>query len=284
MKVGINITGLAKVQKELAALSGPRLQAAMASTFGQVAGAVAKEVKGEMAKPSVFDRPKPYTLRSVRWELGADGTSVNIAPTYLGRGAAGAGGQKIDPQQFLLAQAFGGSRKLKRSELTLRRAGILPAGWFTSIPKVPFPGSEDGHGNIRGPFMVQLLSYFQAFGEKGFRKNMGAKRKAKLANAGLTDDGKKIIRGVEYVVSYGKAAGAAQGSYNHLAPGIWARSGVNGGQLKPVLMFIRPPNYKIRLDMQRIAERVQPGALFEKWLRGNIRDEYRAQVKASGTV
>lgn len=275
MKVGINITGLAKVQKELAALSGPRLQAAMASTFGQVAGAVAKEVKGEMGK--VFDRPKPYTIRSVRWQLGAGGASVNIAPTYIG-------GKGIDPQQFLLAQAFGGGRKLKRSERALRRVGILPPGWFTSIPKTPFPGSDDGHGNIRGPFMVQLLSYFQAFGEQGYRANMSAKRKAKLANRSATPEGYKTIGGVEYIVSYGKLRGNDNGISSKLAPGIWARSGVHGSNVRPVLMFIRPPNYQVRLDMQRIAERVQPGALFEKWLRGNIRDEYRAQVKASGTV
>ena len=101
-----------------------------------------------------------------------DKLSVTIEPAYMG-------GKGIDPQKILNAQAWGGRRHDKRSEVALRRAGILPTGYQTAIPDDarggPYPGSDDGRGNLRGAFLVQLISYFRAFGEQGYKANMSAK-------------------------------------------------------------------------------------------------------------
>lgn len=99
--------------------------------------------------------------------------SVEIEPTYFG-------GKGVDPQKILQAQEFGGARRDKRSEAALRRIGILPSGYQTAIPETPYPGSDDGRGNIRGGFLVKLLSYFQAMGEQGYKANMTDRRKARL--------------------------------------------------------------------------------------------------------
>jgi hypothetical protein len=272
MKVGVSVEGLAKVQKELSKLQGERLRSAINLTLAQVGGRVAKNMRAEM--PAVFDRPKPYTLRSVQVNpAGPVSGRAEIFPTYLGRDG-------IDPQQYLRAQALGGGRKLKRSELALQRAGILPAGYYTAIPKTPFPGSEDGFGNIRGPFVVQLLSYFQAFAAGGLRRNMGDKRKARIAEKGLSKQSFAKVGGVQFFVSDGQGSASMGGRTRKLQAGIWARTGPDGATLRPVLMFIRPPRYRVRLDMQAIAQKSQVGDIFERWLRGNIRDEYRAQVAA----
>jgi hypothetical protein len=272
--IQINVKDLDKVKRELAELSSGRLRQAVATTLNQVAGRVGRSMRQEMVR--AFDRPTPYTLRSVRVDpASTDRLAVSVRPTYLG-------GKGVDPQQFLRAQAQGGMRKLKRSERALQRVGVLPAGYYTAIPKLPFPGSDDGRGNLRGPFLVQLLSYFQAFGEQGYRANMTDKRKARLANRGLSAAGYKQIGGVEYFASYGRLRTSARGQASPLAPGIWAKSGTGGAVVRPVLMFVRAPRYSVRLDLAKVARQTNPSALFSRWLRGNIRDQYRAQVALPG--
>src|SRR5690606_37168676 len=112
-----------------------------------------------------------------------DNLSLRILPTLDARNLPGKGGKVgVDPQHVLQAQEFGGRRADKKSEVALRRAGILPAGYQTVIPDPPYPGSDDGRGNLRGPFVQQLLSYLQAYSEVGFKANMGAKKIAKMRN------------------------------------------------------------------------------------------------------
>lgn len=273
MQVNLNIQGLEKVKKELDALSSGGLRTAVAATLNQVGYTVRKAMQTEMA--AVFDRPTPYTLRSVRVSPATlDKLQAVVEPTYMG-------GKGVDPQKYLQAEVFGGARTYKRSEKALRSAGILPPGYYTAIPRTPFPGSDDGRGNLRGPFMVQLLSYLQAFGEQGYKANMTARRKTALAKRSVTPGGANMIGGVEYFVSYGKLRSSANGKTSPLAPGIWARSGIHGSNVRPVLMFVRQPNYKVRLDLDKIRRDTNPKALMAKWLRGNIRDQYRAQTKAA---
>ena len=35
----------------------------------------------------------------------------------------------------------------------------------------------------------------------------------------------------------------------HLAPGIWAKSGTHGSNVRPILMFVKGTNYSKRLDI-----------------------------------
>jgi hypothetical protein len=188
--------------------------------------------QAEMRK--VFDRPSDYTLRSVYVTKRAtkEALSATIEPANFG-------GSGVAPQNFIAPEVFGGGRKLKRSEVALQRAGLLPNGMYTAMPRDPVAEQLDGFGSYKGAFIRQLLSYLQA---RAGKANMTDKRRAKLEQRGRNDAGQATIGGVVYLVSRGGT----------LAPGIWAKSGTGGGTLRPVLMFVRAPRYKPRLDLNRI--------------------------------
>jgi hypothetical protein len=212
----------------------------------------ARDVQAALVEelPRVFDRPTPYIRNSIRITTWArKGTPIAvIEPKYPG-------GKGVDPQKVLEAEVFGGTRRYKRAEVALQRVGILPMGFYI------VPGSSaplDEYGNVKGSFIVQLLSYFQAFSEQGYRANMTAKRKSRLAKAGRTAQGFRTINGVEYFVSYGRLRSLSMASdhYSSLHPGIWARSGIHGSTVKPILLFVPNANYRVRYDFPALGERV----------------------------
>lgn len=255
MKIDLKMTGLDAVQKQLAALSGPKLREAQAKALTDTAYVVRKVMQDEFKR--VFDRPTPFVLRSVQVKPATpDNLVALIEPTYYGSKGA-------DPQLVLRAQEQGGTRRDKRSEVALRRVGILPAGFQTALPKSPYPGSDDGMGNIKGSFVVQLLSYFQAFGEQGYRANMTDKRKKNLQKGSAKQAGRR------YFVSYGKLRGDER--LRHLAPGIWVASGTHGSNVQPVLMFVKTPNYKPRISMERIGKDADVDNVLASKLRYRIR-------------
>lgn len=266
-----NLEAFGKAAKRLGDLGQHRLPEFVATALNDTAFMLRKATQNEMQ--SVFDRPKVFTTRSVLvGKATAAKLEATVMPTYMG-------GKGIDPQQYLRAQAMGGGRKNKRSENALMRAGLLPRGMQTSIPSRPFPGSDDGHGNIKGSFIVKLISYFQAFGEQGYKANMKAstmKRQAKLTK---TERGFKSIGGVVFFVSHGyntETAGhnGSRRASRHLAAGIWAKSGIHGVKVQPVLMFTREGQYKERLDFEGIANKSGTQAHFEKRLRRAIYQEW----------
>jgi hypothetical protein len=253
----LEVKGLEKVQAQLRKLSQGQLNQANSKAINDAAFHARKGIQDAMARN--FDRPTPYIMRSVRVVMASpEDLNAWIEPTYMG-------GKGIDPQKILKAQAFGGPRRDKRSEKLLRNAGLLPAGYMTAIPEKPYPGSDDGSGNLRGPFLVQLLSYFNAFGEQGYKANMSERRRQKIHNLVRTDKGYKTINGVVYFVSYGKLRG------QHLAPGIWAKTGIHGVNVRPVVLFVRAPVYKPRLNMDEISREIGLQAKYESRLRYRIR-------------
>lgn len=262
MQIKMQFVGLEKVRKHLENLSGAQARQAYARAINDTAYQVRRAMQAEMGK--AFDRPTPYVLRSVQVRQATEHDLVaTIEPTYYG-------GKGVDPQKILQAQEFGGARRDKRSEVALRRAGILPSGYQTAIPEAPFPGSDDGRGNLKGSFLVQLITYFQAAGEQGYRANMSAGRKQKLADKTrfsslATRREYSLTRGVVYFVSHGRLRGT------HLAPGIWARTGIHGSKVQPVLMFVRGGAYKPRLGMDRIAKEAGTEDYLARRLRYRIR-------------
>lgn len=254
MKITMEFTGLDKVQKQLAKLSGPEAKAAYAKAINDTASEVRRKMQAEMA--AVFDRPTPYILRSVRFKSATpDLLETNVQPTYYG-------GKGVDPQKILATEAEGGSRKDKRSEAALRRVGILPGGYQTTIPSDPYPGSADAFGNLKGGFLVQLIAYFQAFGEQGYKANATDKRK-KAIQKGTTK-----TAGRRYFVSYGNLRGGKTG---HLAPGIWAASGTHSVDVRPVLLFVKAGRYKVRLDLKSVAQKAGGSDYLATRLRYRIR-------------
>lgn len=246
--------GLASVQRQIAKLSGQQVKQAYAEGLNDGGFRTRREWQREMSEQ--FDRPTTYILKSVYVRKATpDRLTVDIEPTYFG-------GKGVDPQRILQAQEFGGPRRDKRSEVALRRIGILPAGYQTAIPTTPFPGSDDGRGNVRGSFLVRLLSYFQALGEQGYRANMTDRSKARLHK------GSKSREGVRFFVAYGRLRG---GPTRHLAPGIWAATGTQGGVVRPVLMFVRNASYEARISRARVAERADLQPYIERRIRFRIR-------------
>lgn len=272
MEIRGSIKGLKPVQTLMDRLSRDKVRAASVKAVNDAGFEVRRAMQEEMR--SVFDRPTDYILRSPMLKLAtADKPMATIEPEYMG-------GKGVDPKKILKAQNLGGKRRDKRSEVSLRRAGILPNGYQTVIPAEPFPGSEDRFGNLKGGFIVQLLSYFRSFGEQGYRANMtDARRKALQlrGGAGVRKVGPNIGR--RYILAYGKLRGGARWTAkgendqraSNLAPGIWAVVGSSGADIRPVLMFVRSGNYKERLDMAKVGQRADVENYLSRRIRYRIR-------------
>lgn len=252
MQLKLEIKGLEKVQAQLKRLSETGIKQAASAAINDAAFKGRKAVQDEMK--SVFKSPTPYILNSVFvTKATPNSLTATVAPKMMPGGG-------VDPQKILRAEAQGGPRRDKRSEKLLRSAGLLPSGYQTAAPPDPYPGSQDGRGNMKGTFLAKLISYFQGFSNAGgFRKNMGQKRKTKMATQ---------PSGVVFFVSTGqRGAGGA----NHLPPGIWARPSTPGARMQLVLLFVKNPSYAPRLRMDAIVQKAQLQAEFEKKLRHHIR-------------
>ena len=272
MQITSSIKGLKPVQTLMDRLSRSKVREASVKAVNDAGFEVRRAMQEEMR--SVFDRPTDYILRSPMLKMATvDKPMATIEPEYMG-------GKGVDPKKILKAQNLGGKRRDKRSEVALRRAGILPRGYQTVIPAEPFPGSEDRYGNLKGGFIVQLLSYFRAFGEQGYRANMtDARRKALQlrGGAGVRKVGPNIGR--RYILAYGKLRGGARWTAkgendrraSNLAPGIWAVVGSSGADIRPVLMFVRAGNYQERLDMEKVGQRADVENYLGRRLRYRIR-------------
>lgn len=179
---------------------------------------------GLVSGMSVLDRPKPFTLRGV---YVVRSTKGNLTAT-IGLKTRDKGGPVAE---YLAANIAGGGRVDKRSEILLRNAGILPPGMQTR----PGPDARlDAYGNMSRGQIVQILSYFKAFGSiaKSGRGKAGGTKSAKL-NA---SDRKPVTRKLFVTPS-----------------GVYERK---HGEVMGLLTFTRPPRYQKRYDFTRIAGNV----------------------------
>lgn len=224
-----------------------RLVRAHVDSINDVAFEARPEFQREMEER--FDNVTPYLTRSVWVEKATvQNPEAKIWPRYMG-------GKGVDPAKILRAQVTGGPRRNKRFEVALQRAGILPAGMAAVPADGMDPAFIDAYGNVKGSFIVQLLSYLNAFSEQGYRSNMTDKRRKALAKRDKTESGFVRINGVEYFVSRGR--GEFNGRQQHLAAGIWSRRGIHGSDVRPVFLWTkRMPAYQRRLSPQLVAQRV----------------------------
>lgn len=286
MNIGSKIKGLEKVRKELGGLQGHQARTAYAKALNDTAFQHWRPaIQNEMRRK--FDRPTPFITRSPRvFPATADKLSVQIMPTYASERGTTGGKQGVDPQHVLQAQELGGRRADKKSEVALRRAGILPTGYQTAIPKDPYPGSSDAFGNLRGAFLQQLLSYLQAFGEQGYKANMSARARANLERGGTQARLAKVQGpqlGRRYFIAGGRTVTAIEGGErlvtkrigvkgtSHLAPGIWAAQGARS-VVRPVLMFVRTPGYTARIDLDGLGDTPEAQAHLSRRMRFRIRE------------
>lgn len=252
IRITAQVMNQAHTLKQLHGLSDQQGARAYAKALNDTGFEIRRAMQEEMR--AVFDNPTDYILRSPRVRMAKpDKLSVTIEPVDMGRNG-------VHPQKILNAQVWGGRRRDKRSEVSLLRSGFLPPGFQVVIPETPFPGSDDGRGNLKGRFLAHLIAYFSASGEQGYAPNMTDKRKRSIHK------GSKRALGRRYFVSYGIRRG------QHLAAGIWAASGTGGADLRPVLLFVKQGTYQPRLDMDKVAQRADAEAYLARRIRYRLRE------------
>ena len=235
---GIKIVGMEEAMKLVADLGkkGPWI---LKGTLDKTAKDV-KEAQ-QVVMRSVFDRPTPYAQGAL---FTQNATTQNLtSKVWLKDKYSFTSGTKAT--EYLLPHIIGGERGFKGFEKALFRVGVLPAGLYC-VPGAKAP--LDAYGNISRGFLVQIISYFQAFGEQGYRANITGKRKAKLKK------GTKKNIGYEYF--------AIRKPGGRLRPGIYRKTyggGFSGGSfsttgssIEPVIMFVRKPTYRARWDFWRV--------------------------------
>ena len=214
---------------------GDQMPYATALALTRTAKAAKEEVERQL--PSLIDRPTPYTMRGFRLYPA---TKRRLVAEVDFRETMGSGTQARD---YLAPLVFGGPRKLKAFEKSLQRTGLLPTGYGA------LPGSAariDAYGNMVRGQIVQILSYFKAFGEQGYSANITDKRKAALAQ-GRRKTGQ---RGITYFVG--------RPGNGRMPLGVWQRIsfGSLGSAIKPVILFVTQPRYRQQIDVPGIAQRV----------------------------
>lgn len=191
-------------------------------------------VRDEMVR--VFDRPTPYALNSTYVKPATKDNPVSSV--YLKYDAS----KGTPATKFLSAQIDGGTRSHKRFEAALQRIGVLPDGWYV----VPGKAARlDAYGNWSRGQIVQLLAYFQAYGEQGYRANTTKERRDKLRK------GTKRKRGIAYF-----AVLPSRRSSKWLHPGIYLQTRFGfGSSLQPIALFVSASRYSKRFDFYGVIEK-----------------------------
>lgn len=252
LKFKVDTSGILRIQAELA---GMQKQVKFATVRALNAAAYKASVDTSKKMAAVFDRPTPWVLRSVRYtKARKDKLEATVDFDFWGNK------QGVTVAHVLRAEIFGGQRKLKRHEIALQRAGILPPGKAI----VPGPAAKfDAYGNMSPGQIVQIMSWFKSFGEQGYRANMrdGGKRLAR-------DNKKTGERGFSYFALYKKHGKLIPGIYQRFSFGAW------GSAAKPVMYFVPIPKYRQRLDFYGLAEqsaRTEFDAKFPSFLEDAMR-------------
>lgn len=249
--VTISLQNLERVREALNRLSGPQAKEAYAQALNDTGAKLQKAMGAELR--NVFAGTTNYIAKSPWVERASAGKlSVAVSPRKgLGKG--------VNPEKILQAQEFGGRRADKRLEVALKARGLMPAGMQVAIPAPqyggPYPGSDDGNGNLTGAFVKRLLGYFNSAQRRDMRRysytsNMRTRREIKLMD------------GREWFVSLGGRSG--------LGPGIWAR-GADG--VRCAVVFIRPATYtKPLLNMDRLAKAQDLQTYLDTRIRRRVRN------------
>ncbi len=200
----------------------------IASSLTKTAVKVKPEIRKEMEL--VFDRPTRYTLNSIfvqpankkdenptaRVWLKDDQEAALSTRQFTGAGLAA---------EYLWPEIGGGTRALKRFEIRLRNAGLLPPGMFV----VPGKGAKlDRYGNLDLGQLVAVLSKLGTIREAAAAASNRRKRNAKYIAA-------------QYFVSRGE----------RLRRGVWQR--LPGRSLIPVYLFVDRVSYRRIFEFDRVA-------------------------------
>jgi hypothetical protein len=183
---------------------------------------------------SVFDRPTPWVLNSLRVKRS---TKTNLVAELAFKDIHSA----LSSRSMVEPHVMGGDRHFKAMEARLLRRGLIPKGWNV-VPGAA--ASLDRYGNMSRGQISQLLNVLGTYTEAGYNK-ANDKTRARLAAGNV----KKNQYGFEYFVS-------PVGKSRHLQPGVYKRfTTAFGTSLKPILIFVRGVRYRKRLDFFEQVER-----------------------------
>lgn len=203
-----------------------RIKIAAAIALTQTAKAAQVEIRAEIQR--VFDRPTPWAL---------NGTYIKPATVAKLQAEIGikdqSGGTSVPAIKFLHAQIYGGARSLKGFEVAFK--GIIPPGMYA------VPGSAaklDKYGNMSKGLINQILSALRV-----------SERWAGHTSDRTERSKKRNKRQAQYFV--GRPGGGK------LPMGVWQsfRFGF-GSAVKPIIIFVKQPHYKIRLRFSEVVDRV----------------------------
>jgi hypothetical protein len=194
----------------------------------------AQDIKDEEVKvmARVFDRPTRFTLNAL---FVKPATKQHLKSHVLFKEGFGS----IPAWHYLGPQVEGGSRVKKSHERALERAGILKSSEFV-VPGQGFP--LDAQGNMPGGMLTRILSDVGANSDPLQNTTARSRKRNRRKNRG------------RYVVLRPGGQSGLAGSNRNVAPGIYHR--VGGNALKPVLMFVSPPQYRKRFPFYETAKAV----------------------------
>lgn len=217
-------SNIKQVQKEWTRLQKKQLPfataVALTSTAWLIAGRRGKKGDLELDLPKYIDRPRKtnafYAKKATKQSLTAE-----VRFKDSGRNP----GTQVYPASYYYAQVFGGPRRAKAHEKSLRRMGILGSNEFT----VPGTGMMlNKFGNLTGGTYSKILADVNATYTGGDDIGSGFGQRTTKAKK------KKYF-------------------YHPTKPrGIWIRAGKR--RAYPALMFIKQPQYKKRFPMQRLVD------------------------------
>lgn len=180
----------------------------------------------------VFDKPTPFTMSGL---YVRPATANNLSAEVKLKDFASK--SSTPAAKYMAAQIKGGGRGQKRFERALEAIGALPPGYRV----VPGEGAQlDDYGNLNRGQIVQILAYFRAFPEAGYKANMTDKRREALQR------GSKTRQGVSYFV--GRPG-------DRLPLGIYQRTHfARGTAIRAVMIFVRSVTYEATFDFAYVAK------------------------------
>lgn len=233
MKISVDVKGIDAAVARLRGLQEKKIDVDKVAALNDAAYLASKEAAREMAR--VFDKPTPWVLGGVRYvKARRDKQESSVDFDKWGNKT------NVTVEKVLAANIYAGTRKHKRHEIALNRAGILPDG----MGIVPGDAAKlDQYGNMTGGQIVQIVAWFKAFGEQGYKANINDKGRARIGR-----DKKSGQRGFAYF--------ALQQKRGKLLPGVYQRfQTAFGSAIKPVMIFVRMPSYRKRFDFYGVADR-----------------------------
>jgi ABC-type oligopeptide transport system ATPase subunit len=231
----INISGKFPKDQMINDLRNMQKQVEFANVVALTRTAQDVQKAEEQQVDEVFDRPTRYTKNAFYLKPATkqkpEARVWIKSDTFKGTPA----------ENYLRPHIDGGSRKQKRFERAMVAAGLMPSGYFV-VPGEACP--LDAYGNVPARFIVQMLSYFKAFGEQGYKANMTDKGRDRF--------NKKASRAVGQLTSY-----FAIGLGQKLKPGIYQRVAfARGSAVRPVFVFVKSVGYERRFKFYETSEQV----------------------------